>query len=328
MGSAKKNSGMKKIVITGIGGRLGRLVARRLHRLGTHQVVGIDRRKIRDLPKDIQHLQVDLRSRRARDVFRDGQVDAFIHLGLMHNPRKSSRELHSWNVMGTSQFLEHCADFNVRKVVFLSSADVYGPRPDNPQFLTEDAPLMASLHFPEIRVLVEADMQATSFFWKASGRNVETVILRPVNILGQVRNAASNYLRLKRIPVLLGFDPMVQVMHEQDVADAIVAALSPGVRGVLNLSGQGEYPLSVVVRETGKPTVTLPASAAHSAMGLLWRFHLTSFPVPELAHLMYTAMVDTDRARRVMGFRPRHSLRETVKAVVSGETLLGVERRA
>jgi nucleoside-diphosphate-sugar epimerase len=109
--------------------------------------------------------------------------------------------------------------YRVPKVVVLSSANVYGPRPDNAQFLTEEAPLLAAQAFPEMRDLVEIDHMASSFFWKA--RDIETVILRPVHILGSVHNAPSNYLRLPVIPTLLGFDPMVQVIHELDVAEAI-----------------------------------------------------------------------------------------------------------
>jgi UDP-glucose 4-epimerase len=305
----------KKIVLTGLAGRMGQLVAKRLHRMGTYQVVGIDRRPVHDLPKDIQHLDVDIRSRRAREAFRSGPVDAFIHLGLMHDPRKSRFELHSWNVVGTSRLLEHCADFQVRKVIVLSSADVYGPRPDNPQFLTEEAPLLASQDFPAIRDLIEADMQATSFFWQSRGKNIETVVLRPVHILGAVRNAASNYLRLKRVPVLMGFDPMVQVIHEEDVARAIILALNPGVHGILNLTGPGEVPLSVLIRELGKSALPIPAHLFEPMVKTLWRFRLTSFPVPELSHIQHICMVDGNRAREMMGFRPEYGIREAVRAV-------------
>jgi len=306
----------KKIVLTGIAGNLGRLVAQRLHRMGTHRVVGVDRRRITNLPKDIEHLQVDLRSRRTRDIFRSG-VDSVVHLGLMHDPRRTAEELHTWNVVGTSRLLENCADFNVRKVVFLSSANVYGPRADNTQFLTEDAPLMAAVDFPAIRDLVEADMQATSFFWRSRGIKTETVVLRPVHILGAVRNAASNYLRLKRIPVMMGYDPMVQVIHERDVTEAIVMCLSPDIHGVLNLAGPGQVPLSVVIRELRKPTIPVPGPLFESAVKNMFRFHLTSFPADELSFIKYTCMVDGSRARRVLGFRPRHSLKETIQAVLA-----------
>ena len=112
----------KKIVITGIGGQLGRHVARRIHRMGRYEVVGIDRRPISDLPKDITHLKVDLRSKRAREVFRRGDVEALIHLGIMHNPRASESEHHNWNVMGTAKLLHYCLEYKVPKVVVLSSA--------------------------------------------------------------------------------------------------------------------------------------------------------------------------------------------------------------
>ena len=289
----------KRVVLTGIGGRLGRLVAKRLHRSGAYKVIGLDRRPLRDLPKDIEHLRVDIRSRRARDVFRSGPVDALIHLGLMHDPRKSSEELHSWNVEGTSRLLEYCSDFEVRKVVFLSSANVYGPRPGNPQFLTEDAPLMAALDYPEIRDLVEADMHATSFFWRSQARDIETVVLRPVHILGSVRNAPSNYLRLKRIPVVMGFDPMVQVIHEDDVARAIVLSLKPGAYGVMNIVGPGEVPLSVIVKETGKPTLPVPAKRSKNV--------LPCTPVPRMlnsASLTRSITGRTSPPGTILSFRP------------------------
>jgi UDP-glucose 4-epimerase len=302
-----------KIVITGIAGRLGRLVARRLHREGDGQVVGIDRREFVGRPRDIEHIQVDLRSKKARDVFRGGEVRALIHMGLMHDPRLSEADHHSWNVQGTVRLLDACAAYGVPKVILLSSANVYGPRPDNSQFLSEDAPLMAGQHFPAIRDLIEVDMLASSFFWKHQA--CETVILRPVHILGGVRNAASNYLRLPYVPTLLGFDPMVQVIHEDDVVEAIVCALKNGVRGIFNVVGPGEVPLSTILSELGRPTVPIPHPLAKPMLTALWRGKLTSFPVPELDHIRFVCMVDGGRARQTLGFRPRHTLKETIRAV-------------
>ena len=169
----------KKVVITGIAGRLGRVVARALHHDPRFLIEGLDRRPFPGKPKDVIHHQVDLRSKKARDVFRTGEVDALIHMGVMHDPRATTAELYSWNVGGTSKLLEYCATYNVPKVVVLSSANVYGPRPENPQFLTEEAPLLAAQRFPAMRDLVEIDHLASTFFWKA--RDIETVILRPVS---------------------------------------------------------------------------------------------------------------------------------------------------
>src|SRR3569623_1029884 len=105
-------------------------------------------------------------------------------------------EIYSWNITGTTKLLEYCQAYRVPKVVLLSSSNVYGPRPDNPQFLTEDAPLLAAQRFPEMRDLVEIDHMFSTFLWRA--RECETVILRPVHIVGPVHNAPSNYLRIPR----------------------------------------------------------------------------------------------------------------------------------
>src|SRR6185369_1735206 len=121
----------------------------------------------------------------------------------------------------------------------------------------------------EIRDLIEVDMLAQSFFWKRP--ETETVILRPVHILGAVRNAPSNYLRLPMVPTLLGFDPMIQVIHELDVVEAIVAALAPGVRGIFNIVGPGEVPLSTVLKELGRRTLPIPHPVAQPILQMLWR---------------------------------------------------------
>ncbi len=303
----------RKVVITGIAGRFGRIVAQRLHRDSEYAVVGLDHRPFRDRPRDIEHHEVDLRSKRARDIFRPGDVDALIHLGLKHAPRASDEELYSWNVSGTARLLEYCLAYRVPKVVILSSANVYGPRPSNTQFLTEEAPLMGAQSFPRMRDLVEIDHMAASFFWRA--RDIDTVILRPVHILGQVRNAPSNYLRLETVPTLLGFDPMVQVIHERDVAEAVACALRPGVRGIYNITGPGEVPLSVILRELGKRPMPIPHPLAKPLWSLAFRLGISGYPVAEFDFIRYVCMVDGTRARKELGFRPRATLRETIHAV-------------
>ena len=264
-------------------------------------------------PKDIEIHQVDLRSKKARDIFRTGDVDALIHLGVMHDPRARPAELYSWNITGTTKLLEYCQAYRVPKLVLMSSANVYGPRPDNPQFLTEDAPLLASQRFPQMRDLVEIDHLVSTFLWRAS--SIETVILRPVHIVGPVRNAPSNYLRIERPPMLLGFDPMVQLIHAHDVAEAIAVALEPGRRGIYNLVGPGEVPLSTVLAELGRRPRLIPHPVASGVLGFAFRLGLSSFPVEELDFIRYVCMVDGRRATAELGFRPQFGLRETIRAV-------------
>ena len=302
------------VIITGIVGRLGRRLARRMHR--DRRVIGIDRRQFEGRPKDIEHYQIDIRRKKTRDVFRSARISAVVHLGVMHDPRASAADHHTWNVAGFQKILEYVALYQIPKIVLLSSANVYGPRPDNPQFLSEDAPLLGGAAFSEIRDLVEVDMLAQSFFWKHP--EIETVILRPVHIVGTVRNAPSNYLRLGVIPTLLGFDPMVQVIHEEDLVHAIGLALRPGVRGIFNLAGPPPAPLSKIVKATGRPTLPIPHTLAAPMLAPLWRLRMASFPVPELDHVRYVCMVDDQRARATLGYTPTKTLEESVRAVSEG----------
>ncbi len=302
---------MGPVLITGICGRLGRALARRLHR--ETKVVGIDRRPFRGKPKDIVHHELDIRRKRAKDVFRTERPEAVVHLGVMHDPRASSAEHHSWNVSGFSKVLDYAAQYEIPKVVVLSSANVYGPRPDNPQFLEEDAPLLAGSNFSEMRDLVEVDMIAQSFFWKRP--QTETVLLRPVHILGAVHNAPSNYLRREVVPTVMGFDPMVQVIHQDDVVEAIRRSLEPSIRGVYNLAGPAPTAVSRVIEVAGRGRLPLPHFAFRAALKRMWRFGATSFPAPELDFIRYVCMVDDSRARRELGHQPQHDLLATVRAI-------------
>ena len=156
-------------------------------------------------------------------------------------------------------------------------------------------------------------MLAQSFFWKHP--ETETVVLRPVHILGTVHNAPSNYLRLPIIPTLLGFDPMVQVIHEDDVVHAIRLALRLGVKGIFNLAGPDALPLSRMVRTLGRPSIPVPHPLAKVTLSGLYKWRLASFPAPELDHIKYVCMVDDRRAREELGYSPRKNLEETVQAV-------------
>jgi UDP-glucose 4-epimerase len=301
------------VLITGIAGNLGRALAKQLHLETT--VIGVDRRPFRDRPKDVEHHQLDLRRARVDDLFRRRRPSALIHLGISHDPRMPFSEAHGFNVVGTQKILDLCVRHGVKKVVVLSSANVYGPLPNNSNFLVEETPLMAADRFSGMRDLIELDMYAQSFLWRHP--EVETVILRPCNIVGPtVRNAPCNFLRLARPLTVMGFDPMIQLIHEEDVAGALRLALRPGSRGVYNLVGPGEVPLSAVLRELGREPVPVPDFLLRPALRRLFNAGLVSFPPEELDHLQYLCVVDGSRAVQELGWRPRFTLRETIRSVL------------
>jgi UDP-glucose 4-epimerase len=299
------------VVVTGADGRLGRRLVRALHR--TTPVIGLDHRESLGFPPDIEHHALDLASKRVRDLLKRPGIAAVVHLGVLHDPRARVERHHGWNMLTLRRLFDCVEEFAIPKLVLLSSANVYGPRPDNPQLLGEDAPLLAAGRFSEIRDLVELDLFAQGFFYRNPA--TETVILRPSHILGTVRNAPSNYLRMKRVPTLLGFDPMMQVVHQDDVVGAIVRALAPAVRGIFNIAGPPPVALSQAIEMLGRQTVPLPHGLARVAVDRLFRWRVTSFPAAELDFIRYVCMVDDSRARRELCYAPRHDLGATLSAV-------------
>lgn len=299
------------MLITGMAGRLGKRLLRRLHR--ERGVVGLDSKPATDLPADVFFEPLDPLRSGARQVFKRPDLGAIVHLGVIHDPRTKRAEAHSRNLLMFQRVLEYAEKFEIPKVVLLSSGNTYGPRAENAQFLTEQAPLLAGGHFTEMHALVELDMFAQSVFWRSP--NTELVILRPANILGTVRNAPSNYLRLTVAPTLLGFDPMVQAVHQDDVVRAIELALRPGARGIYNIAGPPPVPLSKALQLLERQTVPVPYTLAKTGLSGLFRLGLSRFPGPELDFIRYVCMVDDSLARAELGYVPAYDLESTLRAV-------------
>jgi len=306
-------------LVTGISGRLGRLLTQELHR--THDVVGVDRRPFNDAPQDVTMCRVDIRSRRCEEVFRTHDIEAVIHMNIMHDPRRSDEEHHTFNVIGTQQLLEYCVRYRIPKLVLLSTANVYGPSPRNQNYLTEDALLMAGETDSGIRDLVAVDMLCSTFFWKHP--EVETVVLRPVHICGSVHNAPSNYMRLPAVPILLGFDPMVQLIHERDVVRALMATLRPGARGVFNVTGPSAVPLSAVLQLLDKPLRPVPHLLFEPVVRTMFRSRIWNFPPAELDHLKYGCTVSGNRIREELSFKPEYDLADIVAIFRQGTSSNG-----
>jgi len=294
----------QRVLLTGIAGNLGRAVTRRLHR--TFDVIGIDRRPVRHMPKDVAIERVDIRRRKAEDIFRRERLDAVVHMNIIHDPRTDQRKHHEFNLWGTQKIANLCAQHDVPKLIVLSSADVYGASPTNDQFITEDAPLMGGQRFGGMRDLISMDMACNSFFWRHP--ELETVLLRPVHIIGKVNNASSTYFRMKRPVMLLGFDPMIQLVHVEDLVTAIERALTPGIRGIFNIAGPPPVPLSYAIARAGRRPLVLPEPVARGMMRAAWSLQLSDWPAPELDYVKYICMVDDSLARAELGYAHQHDL--------------------
>ena len=78
-----------KVLVPGLAGRLGRMLAEQLLEKG-HDVIGIDRRPFRDAPAGVEVHELDIRKRAAEEVFRRVRPQAVIHMATSAIPRLTS----------------------------------------------------------------------------------------------------------------------------------------------------------------------------------------------------------------------------------------------
>lgn len=298
-----------RIAICGAAGRLGCLAVRRLHR--TDKVVAIDARQFDKRPADVDHLRAELVRKETRSLFRRREVDAVVYLGPHYGESMDAYD-EEWiarAIEGFARVLEYCGRYGVRKLVVMSSADIYGARAHNPQFLTEEAPLLGT----GMAALRDIDMMAQSFFWKRP--DIETVILRPAHLVGGIAGVMARYLRLTPVPRLLGYDPMMQLLHEEDAVEALRLSLRPGIRGIFNLAGPPPIPLSRIIRGLGRQSVSVPYALARPIFAQLRLVGRGADLATHIDYVRYVCMVDDSRARQVLGYQPLHDVESTLLAV-------------
>lgn len=302
-----------KVLVTGIAGAIGRLVARRLQEAG-HEVLGLDRRPWYHPPEGIRVFQHDIRKRPAEDVFRTQRPDALIHMATVTHLTHRSQDRYRINLGGTRAVFEHCHSYGVKRAIFVGRHTYYGAGPDSPMYHTEAEPPMAVHSFPELSDLVAADLYAGSALWRYP--DLQTAVLRICYTLGPLRQGTlASFLRGNRVPAILGFDPLFQYIHEYDAASAIVTALESDIRGVYNVAGPPPVPLSIIVREAGRSLVPLPEMLLARLLG---RFGLPRLPRGALEHVKYPVVIDDAAFREATGFAHRFDEDETIAAFVRG----------
>lgn len=288
-----------KILITGISGTLGRLVAHRLL-ARDHEVIGLDRRPWPDAPRPIRVFHADTRKRPAEDVFRVERPDALIHMATVTHWGAGKEERYRINLGGTRAVFDHAHKYGVRQALFVGRHTVYGAAPDAPLYRTEQDPPMAVSTFPDLADLVAADLYAGSTLWRFP--EITTAVLRLVYTLGPSHTGTlMRYLRGPRVPTVLGFDPLFHFMHELDAARAVVGALEHKLRGVFNIAGPQPVPLTVLCRATGRRSVPIPDPLFSHVLG---RFGFPRMPSGSLSHIKYPIVVSSEAFQQATGFTP------------------------
>lgn len=302
---ARKRIKPRTVLVTGAGGALARRVMARL--MDHHQVIAVDFRARVQTDAHIPSYQVDLRKRRFEDVFRDHPIDSVIHLGRILTNEYSRGRRYNDNVLGTRKLFELADKYNVGKVVVHSTHFVYGADAYNPSPMPEDAPLKASELTMDLVDAVELENLAQVWLWKAPKLNI--TVLRPCNIVGPgVRNSMSRLLSRRIAPALLGFSPLMQFLHVEDMADAVVAAFERRGRGIYNVAPDDWVAYVDFLRACDCRVLPLPSLPPALPRRIAEQARWRSFPPYLINFFKYPVILDGARFSDTFGWQPQYSL--------------------
>jgi UDP-glucose 4-epimerase len=313
------------ILVTGVANLWGAQLAARLvnteqAQAGYH-VIGLDTEPPPDTLKGLDFIQADVRNPLLVELLKSENVHTVCHLDFVENVRPTEAAFDN-NVMGTMKVLGACAEAGVRKVVLKSSTTVYGASPGNPAFITEEQPAQVGHSYGTTRNLVEIEAFCNGFRHQVP--EMILTILRFASIVGpDADTPMTRFLKQPLAPVLMGFDPLMQVIHEKDVVEALAFAVEKDMPGVFNIAAEGILPLSRLMALASKlpvPIFHLFAYWGSDLLGMAGGQSGRQWPI-EIDYLRYSWVGDLTKMRNELGFVPQYTAEEALREFAGEQRL-------
>ena len=325
------------ILITGSSGRIGYPLAKRLSE--SFNVVGFDRRAPSHPPPSAECLYVDLTLdeslRRGLQAIRDlhgNRIASVIHLAAYYDFSGAPSPLYEEiTVRGTERLLRMLQDFEVEQFIFSSTDLVYASSAPG-QHISEESPLDPKWPYPKSKVETEKVIHAER-------GNIPTVILRIAGVYDDLCHSIPLAQQIQRIyehditaylfpgDISAGRQAFV---HNEDVVDSILSAvarrreLPPEVMLLIGESKSLSYDelqraFGQLIHGVEWKTHSLPNPLAKVGAWAQEKLPLGRPPFikPWMIDLANdNSELDITRARTVLGWEPKHSLRDTLPRMV------------
>jgi UDP-glucose 4-epimerase len=314
-------SSPKKILIIGIAGGLAQMTARLILTENPEwEIIGIDSRNVVNVPplKNLTAINLKYSRGNFENLFRTHHFDVVYHLGRISHSSNEQNVLAKridLSVMGTNRILELCERSGIKKVIILSTFHVYGALSDNSIFLTEDAPLRASIRHPELRDVIEMDQICTNWMWK-NQKSISTVVLRPCNIIGtQIQNAMTRFLSGTIALSPMDYNPFFQFIHEFDMAHILYKSLDTVPTGTYNVAGNDFISLREALNVVGTKSIPFPMILAGGMNEVLKKL---SINVPDylLDYLKFSCLISNNELKKHLGPNfLRFSIKEALELI-------------
>jgi len=317
------------VLVTGVARDLGRRFARQLAAAPeVDRVIGVDISPPRGDMGAVSFARADIRNPVIAKVILREQVDTVVHMSVLPSASSGGGAAKELNVIGTMQLLAACQQSpDLEHFVLKSSTAVYGSSSRDPAMFSEDmdARRVGAVGF--VKDLNEVEGYVRGFARRRPDVRVTT--LRTTSALGPTLSTPlTAYFRLPVIPTVLGFDPRMQFLNDNDLLDAIEHATLSDIAGTFNIAGDGVMMLSQAIRRLGRPALPMPGFAVASFGSAMRQARLVDFSREQVAFLTYGRGIDTTRMREVLGFDPSRTTHDAfAEFAASVEPGLVSERR-
>lgn len=230
-------------------------------------------------------------------------IDVVVHTDVDLSPDSGARTRRAFNVRGAQTVLTAAAAGGVGRVVLITSAMVYGARPDNPVPLPEDAPLSADSDDSVVGDLLEIEHLAERSSRAHLGMQV--CVARPAALVGDgIDTLITRHFEAPRLLAVKGHAARWQFCHADDLVSALELAAAGQVSGAFAVGSEGWLEQEQLEEITGLRRIELPAALTFATVQRLHRAGITPAPVTELHYVVYPWVVDC-KALREAGWEPR-----------------------
>ena len=313
-----------RVLVTGVSNPLGAEVARRLAPLVPH-LFGCDVADPISALEEMDFVHADTRLSVIGKLVRQLRIDTIVHLAVLVDSPHDERSIHETDVIGTMNILvaSSGASSAVRRLVIKSSQAIYGAGPGDPSLFGEDAIAWERPASGVTRDLLEMEQLISDF-----GVRNESCAVSVLRLGYRVTEETTlgRYLSLPVVPTFAGFDPRLQLLHEDDAAEAIVRATLGDHPGVFNVGGDGVVLLSQAVAIMGgKPAPVLVPYGwwlSRAAVKLLSRVDL---PAHLADFATFGSVMDCARLEQEFGWRPAYGSRQAMDALARGREIEVIE---
>jgi UDP-glucose 4-epimerase len=326
------------VAVTGPTGEIGRSVVRALERSRrVGRIVGMARRPFDPAEhgwKRTEYRRGDVLDRASVDELVEG-ADVVVHLAFIIFG--GLEETRSINLEGSRNVFEAAVAAGTERLVYTSSVAAYGFHDDNPDVLTEEVEPRGTEEFYYSAQKAELEILLQSI---AAGSATDTYLFRPCIVAGPdapmlvdtLRGDAILGDRLAEVRSLLAAVPLVrpvlpntgvpfQLVHHDDVATAVRAAvLGRGRPGVYNLAGDGTLTTADLASALGWCSVPVPRGVVGLAGGIVSRAPFMPARAAWVTAFRKPVLMDTTKARRQLGWRPKYDAAETLRATVTARS--------